>query len=86
MSVLDKKNVLIFLCINIFIIFVEIKTNVIMEITGYKCSCGIGTINKTTEKLPNGTNKIGVYPCTNCGNQPHLFALKNYENVETIKQ
>lgn len=57
-----------------------------MEITGYKCSCGVGTINKTIEKLPNGTNKIGVYPCNNCGNHPHLFALKNYKNVGTIKQ
>lgn len=55
-----------------------------LEITGYKCSCGKGTIKKTTEVLINGTNKIGVYPCEKCNNHPHLFALKNYDIVGTI--
>ncbi len=57
-----------------------------MEILFYKCSCNDGLIKRTTEILPNGTNKIGVHPCLKCFNRPHIFLLKDYQKINFMSK
>ena len=50
-----------------------------METTYYECNCGKGLITKTVEVAEHGAKKIGVHPCGNCFNRPHIFHLNTYK-------